>query len=405
MTTWIFQGNPSIFDFAAYLQSTPGAITWLVESDATEMRCGDSVFLWRSEGVGGNASDAGVVAYAEIISDVSLMPEEPESVQFWRDTSKLGIAQSRVWLKIIRAAKSKEVLKQEWLREDTQLKTMLVLKQAVGENSKLTQIEADRLQKMWSRVGQNWNRSESIAGLWAYVETYGKAVSRLAGSPVDKVSVLTGRAISGVYNKVMNFRSIDPRDPRKGMSGAGQMDRAVWPEFFDVTTQTLDDAAIRAEFDRLWGTLPAAAIDVYADQRAESEVFGAEVEKLLNRSLASLMTAYNRQRQQPKARSDGKPKTRTGRTTLYDRNPLVVAIAKMRAGSQCEVADCAHDLFIDVADQPYCEIHHINPLSEGGADEIENVVCVCPAHHREAHFGKNAQALRVSFFETRAKAR
>jgi len=62
------------------------------------MRCGDSVFLWRSEGVGENASDAGVVAYAEIISDVSLMPEEPESVQFWRDTSKLGIAQSRVWL-------------------------------------------------------------------------------------------------------------------------------------------------------------------------------------------------------------------------------------------------------------------------------------------------------------------
>ena len=76
MTTWIFQGNPSIFDFDAYLQSTPGAITWLVESDATEMRCGDSVFLWRSEGAAESANDAGVVAYAEIISDVSLPNRE-----------------------------------------------------------------------------------------------------------------------------------------------------------------------------------------------------------------------------------------------------------------------------------------------------------------------------------------
>jgi hypothetical protein len=34
------------------------------------------------------------------------------------------------------------------------------------------------------------------------------------------VTVKIGRAVTGVYNKVMNFRSVDPRDNRAGMSRA-----------------------------------------------------------------------------------------------------------------------------------------------------------------------------------------
>jgi hypothetical protein len=45
-----------------------------------------------------------------------------------------------------------------------------------------------------------------------------------------------GRAVSGVYNKVMNFRAIDPRDERSGMSGGGETDRRVWSEFYDEAT-------------------------------------------------------------------------------------------------------------------------------------------------------------------------
>ncbi|MFT4767447.1 MAG: hypothetical protein ACI8RN_000573 [Glaciecola sp.] len=37
-----------------------------------------------------------------------------------------------------------------------------------------------------------------------------------------------GRAVTGVYNKVMSFRHIDPRDERAGMSGGGDMVREVW---------------------------------------------------------------------------------------------------------------------------------------------------------------------------------
>ncbi|MGH8672363.1 MAG: HNH endonuclease, partial [Burkholderiales bacterium] len=31
--------------------------------------------------------------------------------------------------------------------------------------------------------------------------------------------------------------------------------------------------------------------------------------------------------------------------------------------------------------------HHVAALSEGGADTDDNVVALCPNHHREAHHG------------------
>jgi predicted HNH restriction endonuclease len=116
------------------------------------------------------------------------------------------------------------------------------------------------------------------------------------------------------------------------------------------------------------------------------------------------MAAYEQQHKQPDAVNNHKPRIRIGRTTLYDRNPLVVAIAKERASSKCEVPMCINDLFISASGSPYCEVHHIVQLSLGGADKIENVVCLCPAHHREAHFGVNAQKLRFLFQEIRSKS-
>ncbi len=34
-----------------------------------------------------------------------------------------------------------------------------------------------------------------------------------------------------------------------------------------------------------------------------------------------------------------------------------------------------------------CEMHHILPVSEGGKDEFENLILLCPNHHKEADLG------------------
>ncbi|QSF35705.1 HNH endonuclease [Priestia megaterium] len=41
--------------------------------------------------------------------------------------------------------------------------------------------------------------------------------------------------------------------------------------------------------------------------------------------------------------------------------------------------------FLDKQGNPFLEVHHINYLSNGGEDKIDNVVALCPNCHRRIH--------------------
>ncbi|WKL56446.1 HNH endonuclease signature motif containing protein [Asticcacaulis sp. ZE23SCel15] len=58
-----------------------------------------------------------------------------------------------------------------------------------------------------------------------------------------------------------------------------------------------------------------------------------------------------------------------------------------RAKGRCEYCGTAGFLMENGA--AYIETHHITPLSEFGADEVWNMIALCPTHHREAHYGLN----------------
>jgi 5-methylcytosine-specific restriction protein A len=46
------------------------------------------------------------------------------------------------------------------------------------------------------------------------------------------------------------------------------------------------------------------------------------------------------------------------------------------------------ETFKNKQDQNYLEAHHINFLSEGGKDQEDNLIALCPNCHRKAHFSK-----------------
>ncbi len=406
MAAWIFQSNSSTVDLDGYLASTPGVIAWPIVESNRDVQPGDTTYLWRIAPDQSEKLRSGIIASAKVI-DIEGDFSDNDAAAFWLQ-ARPDLSQSSpcLWLQIERTANKKEELRSDWLREDPQLRRMRIFS---GDNSLqsavvLSELEELRIAKMWSSVGQDWTRNESLAGLWAYVATYQGTISRLEGGPVERVSQITGRAISGVYNKVMNFRAIDPRDSRKGMSGAGLTDKHLWAEYFNTQNQTLNEQAIREEFARVWGGASTSS-SAENDVPSEHNSFEREVQKLAKRSLEELLKAYHRQEQHtPQARTR-LPAAKARTITQYERNPLVVAITKRQAHFQCEVADCRHELFKDAGDENYCEVHHITPLAEGGADDLGNVVCLCPAHHREAHFGIHAKALKIQFMELRAKLR
>lgn len=82
---------------------------------------------------------------------------------------------------------------------------------------------------------------------------------------------------------------------------------------------------------------------------------------------------------------------------VYVRDPRVRSAALLRAGGCCEYCDVPGFTRADGA--IYLETHHIVPLHEGGPDTVANVICLCPNHHREAHFGADAARLREAFLK------
>jgi 5-methylcytosine-specific restriction endonuclease McrA len=271
------------------------------------------------------------------------------------------------------------------------------LKMQAATNYRLTANQALRLDALWSRTGRDWTWNESVAGLWAYAQTYGQPVSKLPGTPVSNVALLVGRAVTGVYAKVMNFRSIDPRARGAGMSGAGEIDRIVWNDFFDAKTSALRMDALASEFKRIWSVAAFDAV-IPPELNATEAIVEDEAGRLEELDLEKLIEKYAVQI----AERPRRPSTRMLSARAYERNPLVIAIARMRASYRCEVQECAHPPFEISDGVPYTEVHHIVPLAEGGEDSIENVACLCAAHHREVHLGTKATELTEQLKAIRA---
>ena len=73
-------------------------------------------------------------------------------------------------------------------------------------------------------------------------------------------------------------------------------------------------------------------------------------------------------------------------TRVYKRSPYVVAEVLLRAKGKCQ--SCKRDApFLKEDGTPFLEVHHIEWLSRGGDDSVENAIALCPNCHRQAHYG------------------
>lgn len=70
--------------------------------------------------------------------------------------------------------------------------------------------------------------------------------------------------------------------------------------------------------------------------------------------------------------------------TVYVRDPYVAEYTKRRANGVCQL--CGQPApFMDKDGNPYLESHHIEWLSQGGEDTIENTAALCPNCHKKMH--------------------
>ncbi len=386
MTAWIFQANPDRFDIDGCLERRPATLSWLARQGVSDMRIGDQVFIWRAIGTG-PAKLSGIVAEGFIEEPPSAREDDVESPPFWKSGTP-GPAE-RVRLRLTRIELDPR-FERQWLDDDPIMKGSSILTLRAGTNFRLTETERVRLNALWRRAKAPWTYAETVAGLWAFWKTLGGNISRRPEAPVVLAALRTGRVVKGMYNKVLNFRAIDPNDERAGLSSTSVMDREVWSRFYDPAAGQLRGAEIEAEYERLWPSEDLPLPEQPGVDKAAAALTGVTLAELLARFAAK-----------SKGRS-AKPRTYRTTNCAFERDPDVVAIARLRAQGRCEALGCAHALFLDADGLPFLEVHHIVPLSEGGEDRPENVAALCPSHHREAHHGAAARELRKQLKALRA---
>ena len=92
------------------------------------------------------------------------------------------------------------------------------------------------------------------------------------------------------------------------------------------------------------------------------------------------------------------PAKESAARTLYVRSKAVRDYVLMRAAGRCESCDQPAP-FIRKNGTPYLEPHHTTRVSDGGPDHPRFVRVVCPACHRELHFGVGGEAKNAALQE------
>jgi 5-methylcytosine-specific restriction enzyme A len=100
------------------------------------------------------------------------------------------------------------------------------------------------------------------------------------------------------------------------------------------------------------------------------------------KSLADAPEARARRLQQ----APSMPEQQIVLTRVFRRNPDVIAEVLTLANGVCQGCNQTAP-FIRTDGRPYLEVHHRQPLAEGGADTVENAIALCPNCHRERHYG------------------
>lgn len=115
----------------------------------------------------------------------------------------------------------------------------------------------------------------------------------------------------------------------------------------------------------------------------DASTFHAEFEEQVARSLANSPDS-RRDRLKSAPRKAQRTKVTT---TVFLRNPDVVAEALYRARGFCENCKKEAPFYRQSNDEPYLEVHHKIPLAQGGDDTVDNAIALCPNCHRQSHYG------------------
>lgn len=95
---------------------------------------------------------------------------------------------------------------------------------------------------------------------------------------------------------------------------------------------------------------------------------------------------------------EGSDTVSTKSKTGYTRSPKIRQYARTRADGVCEFCGDSAP-FVKPDGEPYLEVHHVDELGDGGADDPSLVVALCPTCHMEIHYGRQGSIINEALRE------
>lgn len=127
------------------------------------------------------------------------------------------------------------------------------------------------------------------------------------------------------------------------------------------------------------GELPLSIIQSHTIQQDKN------LQKLPQSKLAEMAQEISRSNHEfHKNNPNDKASSRFVNTISFERSPYIANYVKRIANGYCSLCEQLAP-FLDKYNQPFLHAHHINYLSDGGEDTIENCIAVCPNCHAKIH--------------------
>lgn len=153
MSTWIFQGNPELYDLNRYFREEK-IVRWDVNQKHFEflMAVGDIVYIWRSNGASGELF-GGVIAKGTIIKNPLLLPSHRPDLWYIKPQNYI-VEDLRVDIEIddFRPKKSDGMLRAFDLKLDSNFKNARIIKWHQETNYLLDQVTGDYLTVLWNKA-------------------------------------------------------------------------------------------------------------------------------------------------------------------------------------------------------------------------------------------------------------
>ncbi|MRT05781.1 HNH endonuclease [Ewingella americana] len=201
----------------------------------------------------------------------------------------------------------------------------------------------------------------------------------------------TAKQVDSVLNEMFSHYKDDTR--LNLIVNSVNCNRGHWS--FNQTARRTDDTSHRHnQYDRLYKR--GETFEIY-DPRLHGvfEIYHSldgkwltrEVKSEFEQELEAAVQLTPEKRRELLAKANTTPERVEVTSIVFKRNALVVAQVLALAKGKCQ--SCKRDApFKRENGKHYLEVHHVEWLSRGGEDTVDNAIALCPNCHRQAHYGK-----------------